>query len=65
MYVFNYTENNLIKPNVEQNNDDTGKETTYLFTRSQQMPSFNHTQHSKNTTIKLFSALNVKGVCSS
>ena len=41
MYMFNYTENNLIKPNVEQNNDDTGKETTYLFTRSQQMPSYN------------------------
>lgn len=41
MYVFNYTENNLIKPIVEQNNDDAGKETTYLFTRSQQMPSYN------------------------
>ena len=41
MYVFNCTENNLIKPNVEQNNDDAGKETIYLLTRLQQMPSYN------------------------
>ena len=41
MYVFNCTENNLIKPNVEQNNDDAGKETIYLLTRLQQMPSNN------------------------
>lgn len=41
MYVFNCTEKNLIKPNVEQNNDDAGKETIYLLTRLQQMPSYN------------------------
>ena len=56
MYMFNYTENNLIKPNVEQNNDDAGKETPYLFTGLQQMPSYNPV-NDKEPCRNLFSSI--------